>query len=177
QTLQASAAQCSIARLSIVTGLADTTATVNNISTSDPAVASAVSTAQGGLSAALTAIDTIVQALQAGVAPPADARDQVGTGLGEALAALNSINSTDAGITAAVANAQTQLNDTITAGQQVVDDCGSGRRQHRRVLLRPPPLHLPLHFLLRLPLHFPPRPQLHLAPAPTRHATPRASTL
>lgn len=58
---------------------------------SDPAAASAATTAQGDLQDASDAIKTIAGALLTGQAPPAAARDQVGQGLSAAQDALNNI--------------------------------------------------------------------------------------
>lgn len=118
--------QCNLARLKIVGGLAGTTSAVQKISRVDAATASAVTTAQAGLKDAQTGIQTIAQALITRKAPPAAARDQVGKGLNAAQTALAGITSTDPKVAAQVKTAQDKLKQTISAGQQVVDNCGGG---------------------------------------------------
>ena len=58
--------------------------------TSDMAVSAAVDTAAGGLNLTNAGINTILQAVSNGQAPPADARVQVEQGLTVIQAALNS---------------------------------------------------------------------------------------
>ena len=60
---------------------------------SDPAVTSATTTAQGGLTSAKDGIKTIAEALLTGQNAPADARTEVADGLTTAQNALSSINS------------------------------------------------------------------------------------
>jgi len=62
-------------------------------SSTDPAAADAVSTAQSGLDSASDGIKTIAGALITGQAAPAAARDQVATGLDGALTSLTGLNS------------------------------------------------------------------------------------
>lgn len=108
--------QCNIDRLSIVAALAKTVSDVKTVASagsgyalnflpghfclsltfntcSDPAVTSATTAAQGGLSSATQGIETIAGALLTGKTAPADARTQVQDGLTTASTALSSINS------------------------------------------------------------------------------------
>jgi len=52
-----------------------------------------VSTAQSGVDSASDGIKTILGALFSGQTAPANARDQVGTGLNDALTAMTGLNS------------------------------------------------------------------------------------
>ncbi|KAJ7788334.1 hypothetical protein B0H14DRAFT_3577108 [Mycena olivaceomarginata] len=70
--------QCNVDRFKIVTTLAATSGAVMNIDT----------TSQAGLSSAGDGIKAIALALITGGTPPADARDQVKTGLDDAQTAL-----------------------------------------------------------------------------------------
>lgn len=111
--------QCNIARLQTVTNLAAASRAVNKIdTTTDPNVASAVSTAQQGISSAQAGIKTIAGALFTGQQAPAAARTQVGNGLTTAQTALQGISNTT-GVSAALGS----LGKTISAGQKVVADC------------------------------------------------------
>ncbi|KIK54657.1 hypothetical protein GYMLUDRAFT_176899, partial [Collybiopsis luxurians FD-317 M1] len=117
--------QCNIARLKTVSGLAATNKAINALSSSsgsDPTVASAVTQAQSGIQSAQSGISTIAKAILTGQDAPADARNQVGSGLATAQSALNSIGNSDPNLQAA----QSSLSDTIAAGEQVVSDCGGG---------------------------------------------------
>lgn len=118
---------CNVARLKTVAGLRQATTAVNKIAgSSDPAAASAAATAQGGLQDASAGIKTIAGALLTGQAAPAAARDQVGQGLTTADTALGNITSTDSTVTSMVADARTKVQNTISAGQDVVSQCGGG---------------------------------------------------
>ncbi|EEB92335.1 hypothetical protein MPER_09174 [Moniliophthora perniciosa FA553] len=111
--------QCNIARATIITDLNEFGVLLQKIDTSDDTVASAVSDAQNGLRTAGDAITSILQALLAGEAPPADGRDKTGEGLGVMLQALTGLNSTEP----AVSDALSKLNDAIAAGDEVVAVC------------------------------------------------------
>ncbi|KAJ3852828.1 hypothetical protein EV368DRAFT_82142 [Lentinula lateritia] len=111
--------QCNVARLQIVSDLAETGNLLNKITGNDAATTSAVSTAQSGLSTAGDGIKTIAAALIGGQTAPADARNQTADGLQTALTALSGLNSTDP----AVASTLSKLNEAISAGQSVVSDC------------------------------------------------------
>ncbi|KAJ3868103.1 MAG: hypothetical protein NXY57DRAFT_958873 [Lentinula lateritia] len=111
--------QCNVARLQIVSDLAETGNLLSKINGNDAATTSAVSTAQSGLSSAGDGIKTIAAALIEGQTAPADARDQTADGLQTALTALSGLNSTDP----AVASTLSKLNEAISAGQSVVSDC------------------------------------------------------
>ncbi|KAF5392120.1 hypothetical protein D9757_003312 [Collybiopsis confluens] len=118
--------QCNIARLKTVSSLAATTKSVQEIASaagSDAATSSAAQAAASGLSTAKSGISQIAKALVAGQNAPASGRDQVGQGLIAAQNALNSITSTDPTVSAALSQAQTDLGNTISAGQQVSTDC------------------------------------------------------
>ncbi|THU97854.1 hypothetical protein K435DRAFT_662040, partial [Dendrothele bispora CBS 962.96] len=125
--------QCNIARLQTVSGLVATQKAVNEMASAagrqvlgsdDATTASAVSDAQAGLSSAQAGIATIAKAIVSGQNAPAAARGQVGDGLTQAKSALESITSTDSAVTSALQDAQTKLDGTISAGEQVVSDCG-----------------------------------------------------
>ncbi|KAJ3773602.1 hypothetical protein FB446DRAFT_787644 [Lentinula raphanica] len=111
--------QCNVARLAIVSDLAQTNSLLSKITGTDAATTSAVSTAKSGLSSAGDGIKTIAAALIQGQAAPADARNQTGEGLQTALTALSGLNATDP----AVASTISKLNEAISAGQSVVSDC------------------------------------------------------
>ncbi|KAF5374297.1 hypothetical protein D9758_004589 [Tetrapyrgos nigripes] len=111
--------QCNIARLQTVSALGQAQNLLGKIDTTDPNVASAVSTASDGLNSAQAGIKTIGGAIVSGQTAPADARDQVGTGLTDALTALDGLDSTDP----AVSDTVSKVNDAISAGQSVVADC------------------------------------------------------
>ncbi|PBK72187.1 hypothetical protein ARMSODRAFT_746672 [Armillaria solidipes] len=111
---------CNAARLKTVSSLAATKSAVGKIDTSNStAAATAVTDAQTGLDSASAGIKTIAASLLTGKTAPADARDQVGSGLLAAQTALNGITTGDAATTQAL----TKLNDTISAGKDVVADC------------------------------------------------------
>ncbi|KAK0455703.1 uncharacterized protein EV420DRAFT_556962 [Desarmillaria tabescens] len=112
--------QCNAARLKTVASLAATKKAVSNIDTSNStATGTAVTDAQTGLDSASAGIKTIAAALLTGKTAPADARDQVKNGLLSAQTALNGITTGDA----TTAEAQSKLNDTISAGSDVVANC------------------------------------------------------
>ncbi|KAJ6465946.1 hypothetical protein C8R47DRAFT_45735 [Mycena vitilis] len=113
--------QCNIDRAKIVVTLALTGAAVKKIDTTDPATATAVTTAQAGLTAAGDGIKQIALALVTGGAPPADARDATKQGLLDAQTALTGI--TDATVNATLADAQSKLAAAIQDGDDVVADC------------------------------------------------------
>ncbi|KAK0492791.1 hypothetical protein EDD18DRAFT_1465305 [Armillaria luteobubalina] len=111
---------CNVARLKTVSSLAATKSAVNKIDTSNSTdAATAVTGAQTGLDSASAGIKTIAASLLTGQTAPADARDQVKSGLLAAQTALNGITTGDA----ATADAQSKLSDTISAGTDVVADC------------------------------------------------------
>ncbi|KAG5638921.1 hypothetical protein H0H81_008690 [Sphagnurus paluster] len=89
----------------------------------DAAAVTAVKAAQDGVKSAKDGVSTIAKALLTGQNAPAASRDQVGTGLEAAKTALASIKSTDAAVTAAVADAQAKVEKTLTAGKTVVSEC------------------------------------------------------
>ncbi|KAJ7661535.1 hypothetical protein DFH06DRAFT_375740 [Mycena polygramma] len=113
--------QCNIDRAKIVVTLATTGAAVKKIDTTDPATATAVTTAQAGLTAAGDGIKQIALALVTGSAPPADARDATKQGLLDAQTALTGI--TDPTVNATLADAQSKLAAAIQDGDDVVADC------------------------------------------------------
>lgn len=110
---------CNVARLKTVSSLAATKSAVQKIDTSANGTATAVTDAQTGLDSASSGIKTIAASLLTGQTAPADARDQVQNGLLAAQTALNGITTGDA----ATATAQSKLNDTISAGSDVVANC------------------------------------------------------
>ncbi|KAK0205870.1 hypothetical protein DFS33DRAFT_1372397 [Desarmillaria ectypa] len=112
--------KCNVARLKTVSNLAATKSALKEIDTSTSnTTAAAVSSAQTGLDSASAGIKTIAGSLLTGQAAPAAARDQVKNGLLSAQSALNGITTGDAATT----EAQTKLNDTISAGSDVVANC------------------------------------------------------
>ncbi|ESK87502.1 hypothetical protein Moror_2052 [Moniliophthora roreri MCA 2997] len=119
QTRQIGNLQCNLARLSIVKNLAQTGNRLNQVDTTDPAVADAVTTAQGGLQDASDGIKTIAGALLTGQTAPAAARDQVASGLQTANDALVGLNSADP----AVADTLDKLSAATDAGNKVVATC------------------------------------------------------
>ncbi|PBL01710.1 hypothetical protein ARMGADRAFT_953778 [Armillaria gallica] len=111
---------CNVARLKTVSSLAATKSAVKKIDTSNStATATAVTDAQTGLDSASSGIKTIAASLLTGQTAPADARDQVKNGLLAAQTALNGITTGDTATT----DALTKLNDTISAGSDVVANC------------------------------------------------------
>jgi hypothetical protein len=85
---------CNIDRLKTVASLAASDFAISAIDTSDPTVASAVTTARTGLNSAGEGIGKIALALVSGQQAPAAARTQVGQGLVDAQTALQGIAST-----------------------------------------------------------------------------------
>jgi len=111
--------QCNVARLQIVSDLAQTNSLLSQINGNDTATTSAVATAQGGLTSAGDGIKTIAAAILTGQSAPADARNQTAAGLQTALTALTGLDSTDTSVTSTIS----KLNEAITAGNSVVADC------------------------------------------------------
>ncbi|KAF9260417.1 hypothetical protein L218DRAFT_946832 [Marasmius fiardii PR-910] len=124
--------QCNVARLQTVQGLSATSRAVDQLVTAnanDSAVASSLSDAQTGLASAKGGVRTIAQAILSGQNAPADARDQVGTGLTSAASALSSISSDDPNVSSGVQNALAQLAKTAEAGKKVVSLCGGSSNE------------------------------------------------
>ncbi|KAF8147938.1 hypothetical protein K438DRAFT_1944022 [Mycena galopus ATCC 62051] len=111
---------CDVDRLNIVTSFSATQNAVGAIGNStDPATATAMTTAQTGLTSAADGIGKILLAIVTGVNPPSDAQPQVAAGLASAQTALASIknpavNTTDALAKVAVA---------IQNGKSIDQDC------------------------------------------------------
>jgi len=117
---------CNFDRLGVVANLAKTTKDVKALLSAagnDTATTTAAQTALDGLSSASAGVDTIAKSLLTLQAAPADARDQVQTGLDQANTALTSVNSTDPAVTKQLSKATAALSKTITAGQGVVTNC------------------------------------------------------
>ncbi|KAH7106870.1 hypothetical protein BKA62DRAFT_685333 [Auriculariales sp. MPI-PUGE-AT-0066] len=117
---------CNIARLRIVAALARTTSgteKLQGLTAGDDAALASVDDALTGLQGAAGGIRTIAGALISGETAPADARDQVGSGLTQAKAAFSSITSTDPDVTTQVAAVQKNLDSAIAAGEDVVANC------------------------------------------------------
>ncbi|KAL0580211.1 hypothetical protein V5O48_001804 [Marasmius crinis-equi] len=110
---------CNVARFKIVTDLVKTGNTLKKVDTTDPTVADAVTTAQGGLKSAGDGIKAIAAALVTGQAAPADARDQVGAGLQTAADSLTALQSDDTN----VQDTLTQLQAAADAGSDVLTNC------------------------------------------------------
>ncbi|KAJ3574361.1 hypothetical protein NP233_g1834 [Leucocoprinus birnbaumii] len=127
ETRQLGGVACNVARLKTVAGLRQTTTAVNKLaSSSDPAAADAATTAQSALQDASDGIKTIAKSLLTGQQAPAAARNQVAQGLEAAQAALSNVTSTDSTTTSQVSDALTKLQNTISAGEDVVSQCGGG---------------------------------------------------
>ncbi|KAG7439970.1 uncharacterized protein BT62DRAFT_938499, partial [Guyanagaster necrorhizus] len=106
--------QCNVVHLKTVSRLAATKSALQEINTStSTTTGTAVTAPQSGLDSASTGIKTIAGALLMGQTAPATAHNEVKTGLLAAQSALDGITT----------QAQTKLNDTITAGSNVVADC------------------------------------------------------
>jgi len=127
ETRQIGDLACNIARVKTVAGLAATSAALKGVPTaSNPAIATAVSSAKDGLQSANAGIKTIAGALLTGKNAPPAARDEVSSGLTQAQTALQGISVTDAATSKAVSNTLSKLQKTIDAGQDVVAQCGGG---------------------------------------------------
>ncbi|KAK7435052.1 hypothetical protein VKT23_019860 [Stygiomarasmius scandens] len=119
ETRQIGGIDCNIARFQIITDVVQTSSLLGKIDVSDPTTADAVSTAQSGVDSASDGIKTILGALFSGQAAPASARDQVGTGLNDALTAMTGLNSTDS----AVSDTISKIEEALAAGDKVVETC------------------------------------------------------
>jgi len=121
--------QCNLNRLGIVGDLSALGKNVDDMATAtsgDATLSPLVASAQDGVNNATAGIKTIAQSLFTGQAAPADARDQVQSGLeavGTALGQISAANSTDTSVTTPLAAAQTNLQKATTAGKNVVADC------------------------------------------------------
>ncbi|KAH6661166.1 hypothetical protein BKA67DRAFT_668109 [Truncatella angustata] len=109
-----SSVACNIARLQIVKAISDTKKAVADIQ--DPAVQDA---ATAGIQQAQSGVAQVAQSIFTGAATSAAGRDGVEAGLNATSTALAGGDTTDT----AVANAQTSLEDAITAGQDVLANC------------------------------------------------------
>ncbi|KAJ6551632.1 hypothetical protein B0H19DRAFT_1236723 [Mycena capillaripes] len=121
QQRQVGNARCQLDRVKIVASLKATDATISKIPITDPATASAVSTAQAGLESASNAIQAIGADLQNGLNASASDRNNVFAGLTAAQTALSGI--TDVTANATVTAALTRLSKTLDAGKAVVANC------------------------------------------------------
>ncbi|KAF9262148.1 hypothetical protein L218DRAFT_810697, partial [Marasmius fiardii PR-910] len=111
---------CNIARGKIVAALAKSGSNAKKIdTTTDPAVADAVTTTQTGLKDAGDGIKTIALSIITGQAAPADARDKVANGIQSASDALTALQSEDPNVQATLQS----LADASSAGQDVVANC------------------------------------------------------
>jgi len=109
-----------------VSGLAASTKAVGAVGAaggSDATVATAVQTAQTALKSSKDGISTIAKALAAGQLAPAAGRIQVDDGLNAAKTSLASITSTDPAVVSAVADAEAQIEKTLTASASVANNC------------------------------------------------------
>ncbi|OCH86697.1 hypothetical protein OBBRIDRAFT_211555 [Obba rivulosa] len=112
--------QCNIDRLEIVGdlgGLQNTLATLSKEVT-DPTTSTAIQSAISDVTGAQGAIGVIAKALLTGQDAPADARDQVA---GNLTSAQNTLS--DSAAASELQKAQTQLTNSITAGDGVVSNC------------------------------------------------------
>jgi hypothetical protein len=87
-----------------------------------------VGAASSALSSASAGIKTIASSIVTGQAAPAAARDQVGTGLNDALSALGNVTSLYVFVLGGANGrdttaATTQVNAALSAGADVVADC------------------------------------------------------
>ncbi|PPQ94086.1 hypothetical protein CVT25_009235 [Psilocybe cyanescens] len=129
QSGQSSNATCNIDRLQTVVGLDNSASliqkAIKDSSSNDTAAVSQLKAAANGIQSAQAGVDTILQALVTGQAPPANARQQVGDGIDAAGAALISAfgNSTTSALSADIADAQSAVAGTLAAGIRVVSDC------------------------------------------------------
>ncbi|KAG7086614.1 hypothetical protein E1B28_002558 [Marasmius oreades] len=111
---------CNVARGQIVAALNKSGKNLKNVDTStDPAAAGAVTTAQTGLKAAGDGIKTIALSIITGQASPAGSRDQVANGIQSATDALTALQSTDPNVETTLQS----LADATAAGQKVVATC------------------------------------------------------
>ncbi|KAJ7709070.1 hypothetical protein B0H14DRAFT_2547476 [Mycena olivaceomarginata] len=101
--------ECNLARLKIVTDVADAKVLVGQINTTDLGTASAVAVVQAGLNSVDDAIRTILDAVLSGGTAPESSREQVDDGLSTANQALGLI---------------TDLNATVTAAQEKIANAG-----------------------------------------------------
>ncbi|RDB28022.1 hypothetical protein Hypma_002207 [Hypsizygus marmoreus] len=118
--------RCNINRLQTVGNLAKSNKAVAKLATasaSDSIAADAAQTAKDGLAGAKAGIATIAKDLLTGQKASAEARTQTLDGLNQAKTALAGITSTDAAVTAAVADAQQKVDATLAAGGNVVANC------------------------------------------------------
>jgi hypothetical protein len=123
--------QCNVARLKTVGALGKAQKAVNALATQANGTADAtnIATAASSLASAQDGIKTIAGALLTGKTAPASARTQVGDGLENALAALGNVTDlyfllwglcVDSRDTS---DATGDINDALTGGEQVVQDC------------------------------------------------------
>ncbi|KAI0127753.1 hypothetical protein BJ170DRAFT_626645 [Xylariales sp. AK1849] len=105
---------CNSARLQIVKALGDTKSAVADIA--DPAVQTA---AAAGVKQAQSGVADVAKSLFTGAAPSATGRDTVAAGLNATASALAGADTSDSAVT----DAQTSLQDAVTAGDAVVANC------------------------------------------------------
>ncbi|EIN14692.1 hypothetical protein PUNSTDRAFT_140920 [Punctularia strigosozonata HHB-11173 SS5] len=125
--------ECNINRFQIVTDLSSAKTAVGKLGAAAPiasntTAAAAVQAVTDGISGAQGAIGVIGKALLKLQAAPAEARDQVQGNLTSAQNALDSItpasvSSNDTSTLGLLSDAQSKLNDAITAGLNVVANC------------------------------------------------------
>ncbi|KAH9928009.1 uncharacterized protein BXZ73DRAFT_102515 [Epithele typhae] len=115
--------QCNLDRLSIVSSVKNLQDTLSQIASSDSSTADAVAAVQSDVSDAQGGIATIAQALVAGQAAPASARDVVKQGLVSAGTDLAAVTSSDAATTKLITKAGTLLTKAGQAGEGVVSNC------------------------------------------------------
>ncbi|KAG6828260.1 hypothetical protein H0H92_008603 [Tricholoma furcatifolium] len=118
---------CNVARAKTVAGLAASSLAVDNVrvmAANNASAMSALSAATNGLNSAKAGVAVIAGELLTLQTASVAARTQVQNGLDAAKTALASINSTtNAMMMNAVAAASTMVDNTITAGQEVVSNC------------------------------------------------------
>ncbi|KAJ3490025.1 hypothetical protein NLI96_g1710 [Meripilus lineatus] len=118
--------QCNVNRLQIVSDLTGAKATAKTLTAalaSDQASSDLMSTVTQGISDAQAGIGKIAQALFTGQQAPAEDRDQVASGLGAAIDAAGSLDTTDDATSQDVTKLQQQLAKAATAGKGVVANC------------------------------------------------------
>ncbi|EMD36795.1 hypothetical protein CERSUDRAFT_105873 [Gelatoporia subvermispora B] len=117
--------QCNLNRLLIVTDLNDlqTTLSILSAKSCDASTNATIQGIQADIAGAQTAVNAILQALVNGQDAPGNARDQVAGNLTLAQAPLLSLNFTDPVTEANVIKAQTQFNNSVLAGNGVLQNC------------------------------------------------------
>ncbi|KAJ7669062.1 hypothetical protein B0H17DRAFT_949358, partial [Mycena rosella] len=83
--------QCNLARLRIISDVAGAQTLIGQLNTTDLTTASLAAVAQASLKSANDGIQDVLTAVLNGQIAPANARDQVGVGIAEAILAVGNI--------------------------------------------------------------------------------------